>query len=372
MSMYFLLRWRGIDYQPQIYRTPIYPAFLAGLGIICNWRPLHMLVLQAFFFSLGPCILLLILLRSGYPSGFAWLLVFDPITNILSITFMTEGLLILFLLTGFYFLLKADDLPQRFLALTVLTLAILVKPSVQYFFVFLCIYFLIQFRPRWKTVALIMVSILPLMGWMVRNYRIAGLNVVSTQTDVSIFIPETVKAKEEGTPDQEVLTWILKNWAQEHHGEDLFDLVMDNKLDFKGVAIQYALQHPLAFAKYHSLGSLRVLFGTARVLAMECFPACASWTQTAWRFYNLGMICYYAIIYFALLFTFRPRAFTLPPIFISWLFVFYNVLLIGILAYTTGGGLKRAPFIPFLIIALAGQYAYSCRKNALHEKEQLV
>ena len=125
-----------------------------------------------------------------------------------------------------------------------------------------------------------MVGILPLMGWMVRNYRIAGLNVVSTQTDVSIFIPETVKAKEKGTPDQEVLTWILKHWAQEHQGEDLFDPVMDNKLDFKGVAIQYVLQHPLAFAKYHALGSLRVLFGSARDHVMECFPACEFWTET--------------------------------------------------------------------------------------------
>ena len=83
------------------------------------------------------------------------------------------------------------------------------------------------------------------------------------------------------------------------------------------------------------------------------------------------MICYYAIFYFVLLFTFRPWAFTFTPVLISWLFVLYNVFLIGILAYTTGGGLKRAPFIPFLIIALAGQYACSCCNNARYEKEQL-
>jgi hypothetical protein len=190
---------------------------------------------------------------------------------------------------------------------------------------------------------------------------VTGLFVISTQGENSILIPETIKAKQAGTPAHAVLQWIRQHWYREHHGQTIYELIMDNKIDFKNDAIQYVMQNPLTFVKYHILGSIRVLFGTARNHLKTCFTACANWSENAWKLFNLGMISYYFLIYLALLLSFRSLELFDPVISFSWLFIIYNIGLIGVLAYTTGGGLKRAPFIPFLIIALAGQFAYLLR-----------
>lgn len=344
---------------PQIYRTPIYPLFLAVLGIVCHWNPLGMLLLQAAILSLAPWLLRLILLRAGYPSGFAWLLVLDPITNILAVTFMTEGLFVLFLLAGFYFLLQAQYPGPRLAALVALALAILVKPSTQFLFGLIGIYLLLRYPPPWQTLGLILLSVLPLVGWMVRNYRVAGLFVISTQTDVTILIPETIKAKQAGVADQDILAWIDEGWTLAHSGQHISPLVMDNKFDFKGVAIQYAVQHPATFIKYHILGSLRVLFGTARNHLKVVFQP--AWSPGAWRLFDSAMVGFYLLLYIPLLLSFRPRGLLEPAIGFAWVFILYNTGLIGVLAYATGGGLKRAPFVPFLMIALAGQCAQLLR-----------
>jgi len=41
----------------------------------------------------------------------------------------------------------------------------------------------------------------------------------------------------------------------------------------------------------------------------------------------------------------------------SILFILYNLMLIGVLAYTTGGGLKRAPFVALIYLLLAFSFA---------------
>lgn len=350
--------------QLQIYRTPVYPFFLAILGVLCKWQPLGMLVAQAALLSLAPVLLAFLLRRAEYPPGFAWLLAIDPISNILGVSFMTEGLFAIFLLAGFFFLLRAGQLLQRGLALAAFSLAVLVKPSAQFFYVGLCLYLLLRFRPRTRTLLVILLSALPLLGWMARNAQVAGLFVVSTQTDNSIMLPETIRALEENAPARQLIGHICKNWAGEHGGGSIYASIMDNKLDFSGVATAYILQHPVLFAKYHLLGMARVLFGTCRAHVAMVFPVSTKWSTAGWSVFNLVLAGFYGLFYLALLLTWRWRSFRHSTIWLSWLFVLYNVALIGVLAYTTGGGLKRAPFVPFLIIALAGQWHSLYGKHA--------
>jgi hypothetical protein len=351
--------------EPQIYRTPLYPAFLAALGVLCRWQPLVMLSLQAVVFSVAPILLWLILRRAGYATGFAWLLVADPITNILGITFMTEGLFILFLLAGFLLLLQAGCFSQRLGALLAFSLAILVKPSVQFFYVFICLYLLIRFRPRLPTLAAILVSALPLLGWTARNYQVAGRFVLTTQSNNSVLLPGTIRALAAHVPETDILKWVNSEWARDHQGRAILADVYSNRAIPTTAVLRFLRQHPLQFAQYHVLGSLRVLLGTGRMHVKTCFPVAEGWGPHAWRIFNTVMVGYYIALFGLLLLTLRRRSLRQPAVLWAWAFILYNVSLIGALAYTTGGGLKRAPFVPLVVLVLAGQiYCLKIRKEA--------
>jgi len=341
--------------EPQIYRTPLYPLFLSGVGILSNWQPMTMLIVQAAILSLIPVVLCLVLRQLDCVPGYSWLLVIDPITNLLSISFMTEGLLVLMLIGTVYFLSDAENKRSRLMALSLLGVAILVKPSVQFFYVALCLYVIVRYRPRQTTLALVLFSMLPILAWMARNYHEAGLFVVSTQKNAAIMAVETIKAKENGIADSDLVKHITLKWSRDHDGENLYKRIMSNHIEFTGVASDYIRTHPVVFVKYHLLGMVRVLMGTARSHIHETLPRTDIWSSRGWSLFNGFMVAYYLSLYAGILATFRLRSLRSEMALVSWGFVCYNLVLIGVLAYTTGGGLKRAPFIPFLIIILALQ-----------------
>ena len=145
-------------------------------------------------------------------------------------------------------------------------------------------------------------------------------------------------------PITKYLTWIVEDWRREH-GEFLFDRIMDNKIDFAGAMSAYALAHPLEFARYDVAGMMHILFGTAQIHLITAFRNGRPLSPFAARIYDLFMLGWYAVLYAFVVWRFRISWLRHPIGQYSILFILYNLMLIGVLAYTTGGGLKRTPFV---------------------------
>lgn len=333
--------------QPTVFRTPGYPVFLAALGGITGWNVFSMQLLQAAIVSLAPLLLLLILRHLNTPLWPAWLLVFDPLTNLMAITFMTEGLLVLFLLASLYCFLRAKEHGLfLFAGFLLWSLSILIKPSGQFFF-FVILVMLIFYKVEWKrAITLALVAFTPVLGWMVRNHQVSGNLCVSTQTDNAIMAKITAL----GHGDKSE----MKKWTDEYsiqHADEggLMGLITDNKIDFKDETKAFIRENPLLFMKYHLLGMPRVLLGTAKSHIGAVFYNNAREPGMA---YNVGVILWYGTLYALVLVLFRLVCLRDFGWWFSFFFCVYNVALIGIFAYTTGGGLKRAPFIPFLVVMI--------------------
>jgi hypothetical protein len=330
------------------HRTPGYPYILSVLGRLCGWNLPAMLTVQALALSLIPVLFGGILLRREWVRWPAWLLVVDPLINILSLSFMTEGWLALALMASVYCWQRGDRFLWRMLSFLFFSAAILVKPSPQYFYAVFIVLVSVFSANRPATWMAVVLSWIPLGLWMARNAMLCGLFCLSTQTDSCIAAKFILESKERNVPVEKVM-----QEYSEREGQDVMRLVTDNKIDFKQETSAYLREHKTEFIKYHMLGTVRVLLGTAKVHVAEVFFS----RKTPSGFipaYNIIVLLYYIGVYSLVLFTFQLRPVLKDPVALfSVLFIGYNLCLIGIFAYLTGGGLKRMPFLPFLYLLLA-------------------
>ena len=337
----------------QVYRTPGYPVILAALGTATGWQPALTVLLQALLLSALAPVAALLLRRLGRPPAAAWILVADPLTNLISLSFMTEIWLALCLLLALLAWLEGRQRPVwRAAALLLFALAVLIKPSVQYFLLVAFALTLLHCPNRRATLALAAAACLPLAAWAWRNHEVCGRYCLSTQLDACVMAPITLEALERGVP----IRTVIGEWDRAL-GVQTMKVIMDNKLDFVDQTRAYLRAHRGAFVKYHVLGMGRVLFGTAREHVAQVFHGGAPLPGAGGRIYDAALVLYTLALYGATLFGFRPRLLRDPACQFAVLFVLYNVALIGIYAYTTGGGLKRAPFIPFIVLLLAAGLA---------------
>jgi hypothetical protein len=329
---------------------------LAVFAAVVGKDPFFLLIVQAVLLSAIPVVFCFILREMHLRLEWTWLFALDPLTNILSLSLMTEGWLVLALLLSLFCWLRADRLGWRFASLLLFCLALLIKPSAQFFLVVILGLTLVHFPRRGWTVFFGVVATLPLVLWMCRNDTVCGKFLLSTQMDNQILTVETIKAKQQGVPNNELGGWIVADWRREH-GDYIFDRIMDNKIDFAGTMSACALAHPLDFARYHIAGMAYIMFGTARTHVIYALRNGQPFPPLVARMYDLFMLGWYAILYAAVAWRFRTSWFKHPVGQYSILFILYNLALIGMLAFTTGGGLKRMPFVPLIYLMLAFSFA---------------
>lgn len=343
-----------------VYRTPGYPFLLAGIGRVTVWHPLSMILVQGLILSLIPVVFLRLLRGAGLEENLAWLMAADPLTNLLSMTFMTEGWLVLAILLSLSCLQKADAKTSYGVwGFLLWSCAILVKPSVQYYYLVLGAMGLIFWKSRARTLGVLLVGALPLLAWGIRNHGVTGRWELSTQMDGSIVMVAAIEEREGHCTFQEF------QGAHAPEGK-FYETIMDNKLDYVGEVGAYVREHPILFVKHHLAGDLYLLFGTARNHVREALNAGARWTRLHSRIYDGMMLVYYMLIYVlvaAALWLGRPN-WKNPLFLISAGFVLYNLALIGAMSFHTGGGLKRVPMMPFIFLLLAlGLQTYQERQN---------
>lgn len=293
-----------------IYRTPGYTVFLSFLGILSGFNPLLMTVLQIFVVAAIPLIFRKILQRLELPLWPAWLLVFDPLTVMMAISLMTESLLSLLLLLSFYFWLDSEKPRFRYFSLSTLALAALIKPTVLYLLPILAVVILWQHKKRLHTVAAAALAMVLILVWMGRNYHVAGLFTMSTQSENSILVIKTIEALKTGVPPPQLLCYIIEKDIKET-GIHPYVLITDNKIDFAGQAVSFALKNPGTIAWYEMKGAFRLLLGTGRSHLNHTFFPGQDFRKL--RYYDIAMVGYYALLYGIMALTIRPMKILKTP-----------------------------------------------------------
>lgn len=333
---------------PQMHRTPGYPAILAVLGTATGWNLLLMLLIQAAVLSWIPVVFRDILKSAGWPLWVAWGLVADPLVNLVSVSFMTEGWLILLLLLAVLCWMQGGRLLNRFLAFTALGAAILVKPTPQFFFVVFVAASLVLLRGRMATLLAAAAGASVVALWMLRNFLLCGLFAISTQGDGIIAVKMILESKKTGVSVDQ-----LMNERSQKDGESIQLRVTDNKFDFQEETREYLRENKLLFIKYHALGAVRVLLGTGREHFKQVFWEGTKPPRWVAQIYDVSVMAYYLGLYAAVLGVAGPLFLKHRLSVLSLLFIGYNMALIGVFAYLVGGGLKRVVFVPFLLLLLA-------------------
>jgi 4-amino-4-deoxy-L-arabinose transferase-like glycosyltransferase len=279
-------------YEPDALRTPLLPlyfapfAYFGGLEII--W--LAMIFLNILLSLLGP--VLYKLARLFLPHSFALIagIVFsvEPLYLYRSQIAEPDALLVLFLVTAAYFLIRSwQENSLRYLALCalVLGLSVLAKPTALYLaavFVFFEIIHLAFFsgtdrRGRIiRTVAMVGIILLLVFPWLARNKIVFGIAELSSIQGFNLYEFYTKDLSIEGDQVPPMMHYFSREPTR----------YLPFQKDFVRVSIERIKQHPQEFAKQYAVGVLRNLFvsdiaaiyyyGHTKILPFEYNPESAT------------------------------------------------------------------------------------------------
>ncbi len=189
---------------PELYRTPGYPAFIAGVYALCGPNRIALCLAQILT-SLAPLAVVIAMARRlGAPGAGVWaalLLALEPMSLVASGLVLTEtlftALLALVLLVGLQLAAETECERRRAFALGLLLgLAALVRPLAYYLAIPLmagafCVK--LRLHRNWKRpLALTAAIALPWLalagGWQLRNHRVAGTSEFSLIKNVDLLL----------------------------------------------------------------------------------------------------------------------------------------------------------------------------------------
>lgn len=186
---------------PDIYRTPVYPALLAGIYAL-GFSDSVVVAIQIFLGSLMAAATFLLarnLELSRLQGGIAALIVaLDPLTILYSYTILTDMLFATILLGGIVLLslhLKTERLQPLIASSVILALASLTRPIGQYLSLALIPAFVLATYKRngdrtkiiGRLLILILISLSLTNLWSYRNYRENGVATISAIGDFNLL-----------------------------------------------------------------------------------------------------------------------------------------------------------------------------------------
>lgn len=174
----------GPPYAPNLFRTPVYPAFLGAIYRVFGYPTTAVLVAQALL-GTATCGLIYLIVRHFWNHQVALLAtVFtaaSPFIVYHTAVRLTETLHAFVMALGLYLLVRSLARPSIVLAAasgTVLGIAALCRPEVAFFPIFLAVLVAV-FRRRGQPsaasiIVLLVFAHLVMVPWILRNYRVDG------------------------------------------------------------------------------------------------------------------------------------------------------------------------------------------------------
>lgn len=203
-------------YVPDVFRTPIYPFFLASLYAIFGYKPYIAILFQLIIGSI-ICLLIYKIGRTLFNKKIALLaglfVAFEYSSILYSNMLWTETLFTFLFTIHIYFLVKflmANSNRGLIYSAIFLGLSTLCRPVSIYFFIFLIGIFYFHFkkdlrRGILKYSILTLSFLLTIAPWMIRNYIVSGEFLVSSVQERVLHwsLPHLVKSKEVHTEQVE-------------------------------------------------------------------------------------------------------------------------------------------------------------------------
>ena len=176
---------------PQLLRTPLYPALLAGTYLLDGRTGLVMILIQSLSLVLMAFLLFRILIRLRVPDNIALLLttlyLFEPLQWLYSLHTMTETFSSLVLLVLVYLVIVPSSIRGKCLSALFgvgLAVIVLMKPSGTMWIPFMLMMLGAipgSFHERMKRLLIAcFFLILVLSPWVIRNYNLTGYPVISS------------------------------------------------------------------------------------------------------------------------------------------------------------------------------------------------
>ena len=187
----------GPPFEPALYRTPVYPVFLAAVYALFGHNVNGAVVIQ---FVLGAVMAVITAhlgerLFDDTVALIAGLIVaVDLLSMSLQLALMSETVFTFLLLVSFYWFvsyLRTQDRRQLVGSALVYGLAVLCRPVAQWFFlviVGLMFFFYAERRTRALQASVIFVTIygLTILPWIIRNHRINGVWALSSLIEIQL------------------------------------------------------------------------------------------------------------------------------------------------------------------------------------------
>ena len=270
------------DFQGDMFRTPGYPVIVAAIYGIFGVHPWIVLLIQVFVSTFTLILFYKIAKYYFNERAALWstLLFATSAIYILHTDLLyTETFYIVFHLVAiytFYKFLKEDKLKYIVICGLVTGIAVLIRPSQQFYpfaFILLSVlYYKFNLKKIAKlSVALLIPCYLVLFPWMLRNYKLDNHWQISTVAKFNMLFYNCAltEAKHSGTPYLEVVKNQIKeikanekpNFALPDSFENIWINVTFEKADLYGkYASKYIAEHPKNFFTDHVVGMVKTHF----------------------------------------------------------------------------------------------------------------
>ncbi len=235
----------GPPYEPDNFRTPLYPLFLSGLLSLSGFNLLLPLVVQILLSSLTPFILLPFLKELAFAEREitlgAYLIAINPLLSFFSVLLLTETIFICLLFLSFW-------TEKPFLRGLIMGLAALVRPIAIFGPILLLPFHRLREFPKILIGFTFMIT-----PWLIRNYLTSGEIQFASVSDANLLLHHAapVIAAGEDRNLYEVQD-SLKREAERMVREERVSLMRA----YRVIAVRELLSHPIGYLKLLTIGLL--------------------------------------------------------------------------------------------------------------------
>jgi 4-amino-4-deoxy-L-arabinose transferase-like glycosyltransferase len=257
---------------PNLYRTPAYPLFIAGIYSLTNKSALAVILAQILIGSLASALIpilansLSLSRRVGWLAGL--LLALDPLIilttyQMMSETVFTGFLVVATIMLALYF--RTRNICWLAGSAVMLALTSLTRPISQYLaFALIPLFFIsmerAQWRWIWKNILLfLVVSLTITYSWAYRNYSEADIWTLSASGDKNLiyYRARSVLAEGKNISEQEAAAELVQYIQSEVKTHNLTSAQEIHLMRAK--AMEIFRQYPMATLKVHAKGFVEVL-----------------------------------------------------------------------------------------------------------------
>jgi 4-amino-4-deoxy-L-arabinose transferase-like glycosyltransferase len=260
--------FHDFDAGREAYRTPGYPLFIAAVYAVAGPAPWAVLLLQAFL-DVGTLLLLYFFASRFFSPATALvaagIYAIEPHAVLYSQLLVTEPLFVLLFLAALLAFVHAQEGRRAggfALAGALLGLAVLVRPTAQFYALVLVLLVALRYRTRWRVrvtaaAAIVLAYAITVSPWYYRNYTEFGHASLSAQG--GDFLLNWMAAYTEAVRSNRAVETVRADFASEtekrgyHEAKNPFDRSRIQT----AVALEYLGRHPAYYVSQSVAGVVR-------------------------------------------------------------------------------------------------------------------